>query len=273
MDSRAMTAAALLAELATYSVTVERHGDRLCMRAPKAPPDELVERVRDHKPELLAMLPDSDVRPVLHFVLPDYAPGAVATASSAGSALVASSAAAPYETLPEVEERRGVRWWTWTGLGTSAALLVGSGVLELTRRQLEDQARENPESVATERKLDAMDSRKTAARVLVGIGAGVAVLSGVSLYLDLGSSRSESTLSPADFLEGLAALAALADLEEVSCLVSRVSSPEFKPVKNTEASAIDKPTVSAIVLPPKVMPSTSGRRRLPLQAGQVTTFM
>ncbi|MEY2937329.1 MAG: hypothetical protein RL033_8078 [Pseudomonadota bacterium] len=121
-------------------------------------------------------------------------PGAVATASSAGSALAASSAAAPYETLPEAEQpSAGVRWWTWTGLGTSAALLVGSGVLELSRRGLEDDARENPDAVEAGRKWDQMDDRKMAARVVLGIGAAVGVLSGVSLYLDLGRSRSEST--------------------------------------------------------------------------------
>ncbi|HEY5802582.1 MAG TPA: hypothetical protein VIT90_02655 [Lysobacter sp.] len=75
-----MTAAALLDELATHSVTVERHGDRLLMRAPKAPPAELVDRARNHKSELLEMLPDLDVRPVLNFTLPDDAPGAIATA-------------------------------------------------------------------------------------------------------------------------------------------------------------------------------------------------
>jgi hypothetical protein len=121
-------------------------------------------------------------------------PGAVATASSAGSAMVASSAAAPYETLPEDSYEQGVRWWTWTGLGATAALLVGSGVLELSRRELEDDAgRPQNNQLAADRKWQAMDDRKTAARVLLGIGAAVGVLSGVSLYLDLDASRSEST--------------------------------------------------------------------------------
>jgi tetratricopeptide (TPR) repeat protein len=122
-------------------------------------------------------------------------PGAVATASSAGSALAASSAAAPYETLPEVEQpSAGVRWWTWTGLGTSAALLVGSGVLELSRRGLEDDAGDRRSAQPqAERKWHEMNDRKTAARVVLGVGAAVGVLSGVSLYLDLDRSRSEST--------------------------------------------------------------------------------
>ncbi len=123
-------------------------------------------------------------------------PGAVATASSAGSVMVASSAVAPYESLPDVaDEPRGVRWWTWTGLSTSAGLLIGAGVLELTRRGLEDEAGDKTKGGQTDgyRKWQAMDDRKVAARVLLGIGAAVGVLSGVSLYLDLGTARSEST--------------------------------------------------------------------------------
>lgn len=80
MDRRDMSATALLAELAAHSVTIERHGNRLRMRAPQAPPADLIERVRDDKPKLLALLPDRDLRPVLYFALPSSAPGTVATA-------------------------------------------------------------------------------------------------------------------------------------------------------------------------------------------------
>lgn len=121
-------------------------------------------------------------------------PGAVATASSAGSALVASSAVAPYDSLPENDTQldEGVRWWTWTGLGTSAALLIGSGVLELSRRNLESEARDGSSQLYKVNKWHEMDERKRLSRIVLGVGAAVGVLSGVSLYLDLGS-RSESS--------------------------------------------------------------------------------
>ena len=65
--------------------------------------------------------------------------------------------------------------------------------LELSRRGLEDDARDEPVQLASEGKLDAMESRKNSARVLLGIGAGLAVLSGVSLFIDLAGSTAEST--------------------------------------------------------------------------------
>lgn len=72
-------AAVLLAELKNHAVEVERHGDRLRMRAPQAPPDDLLDRVSANKPALLAALPDVDARPVVHFRLPDNAMNTVAT--------------------------------------------------------------------------------------------------------------------------------------------------------------------------------------------------
>lgn len=70
----------LLAELRRHHVRVERHGDRLKMKAPSPPPDELLAQVRAWKPDLLRALPDADSRPVLHFRLKDYSANTWATA-------------------------------------------------------------------------------------------------------------------------------------------------------------------------------------------------
>jgi hypothetical protein len=61
----------LLAELRQHHVSIERHGDRLRMKAPVPPPDELLVAVRQHKPELLRLLPDADrlTRAVVKFRL------------------------------------------------------------------------------------------------------------------------------------------------------------------------------------------------------------
>ena len=71
----------LLDELRQHRVHIERHGDRLQMRAPAPPPADLLERLRAHKPALLAALPDVDsvARHVLHFTLPDHPANAWAT--------------------------------------------------------------------------------------------------------------------------------------------------------------------------------------------------
>ncbi|MGY3265206.1 hypothetical protein [Lysobacter sp. HA35] len=72
-------AAQLLADLERHAVHIERHGDRLWMRAPSAPPGELRAQVAAHKPSLLAALPDLDARPVVHFRLPGHDANAWAT--------------------------------------------------------------------------------------------------------------------------------------------------------------------------------------------------
>ena len=73
----------LLAELRRHHVRIERHGDRLRMKAPAAPPDDVLASVRRLKPELLLVLPDADrkqTRPLLNFRLPGYAANSWATA-------------------------------------------------------------------------------------------------------------------------------------------------------------------------------------------------
>jgi hypothetical protein len=62
----------LLAELQQHHVSIERRGDRLRMKAPAPPPDELLVAVRQHKPELLKLLPDSDrpTRAIVRFRMP-----------------------------------------------------------------------------------------------------------------------------------------------------------------------------------------------------------
>lgn len=77
-----MSAAEVLATCRARGVSLWRDGDRIGYLAASAADlsDGLVERLRAAKPELMAMLPDRYMRPVLYFALPDYAPGAVATA-------------------------------------------------------------------------------------------------------------------------------------------------------------------------------------------------
>ena len=70
----------ILAELQRHRVRVERTGDRIRLRAPVAPPADLVARIRKHKEELLLALPDRSARPVLHFRMLDHGSNAWATA-------------------------------------------------------------------------------------------------------------------------------------------------------------------------------------------------
>lgn len=69
----------LFADMERHAVTAERHGDRLRLRAPQRPPDELLAVLRASKAALLAALPDADARPVVHFRLPGHPADAWAT--------------------------------------------------------------------------------------------------------------------------------------------------------------------------------------------------
>jgi hypothetical protein len=86
---------------------------------------------------------------------------------------------------PEPEVSALPNWWTWAFFGGSAALLAGAGGFELSRKSAEDRYEKNPEQISSKQDWDAMQTRRTTARVLLGAGLAVGVLGGVSLYLDL----------------------------------------------------------------------------------------
>lgn len=70
----------VLDELWDHRIVVERHGDKLKMRGPSAPPADLLAKLREAKPELLALLPDADApRAVVHFRRPSDPADAWAT--------------------------------------------------------------------------------------------------------------------------------------------------------------------------------------------------
>jgi ribosomal protein L37AE/L43A len=64
-------AQALLTEAATVGLTIRRRGTRLALVAPTPPPADLVERLRQAKPDLLAALPDEDDPADPPFIAPD----------------------------------------------------------------------------------------------------------------------------------------------------------------------------------------------------------
>ncbi len=51
-----MTAAQVLSRAREAGVRIEPRGGKLCLRAPEKPPDELLDLLRQHKPEILAHL-------------------------------------------------------------------------------------------------------------------------------------------------------------------------------------------------------------------------
>ena len=87
--------------------------------------------------------------------------------------------------MAPVAEAHVPEWWTWALFGGSAAALLGAGVLELSRQDLEDQAGDTQIQVEREDKQASMESRQTTARIALGVGVVAALAGGVSLYFDL----------------------------------------------------------------------------------------
>jgi tetratricopeptide (TPR) repeat protein len=114
---------------------------------------------------------------------------AAPTPSSTASAPATLAPSAPAVSEVSPARTAAPRWWTWTALGGSAALLLGAAGLEWSRARWEERARESRVQIEHQRQFQAMERRQTAARVLLGLGAATFVASGVSLYFDL-SQRS-----------------------------------------------------------------------------------
>lgn len=77
--------------------------------------------------------------------------------------------------------------WPWVTLGAGAAALGGSLTFEMLRRSSESEAEGERTQLGFQSAIDAMESRKTTARVLLGVGGAVVIAGGVLLLLD-GSS-------------------------------------------------------------------------------------
>jgi tetratricopeptide (TPR) repeat protein len=79
----------------------------------------------------------------------------------------------------------------WVGVAAGGAALGGALVFELLRQSAESDATSDHTQVGYAEKLDTMYGRQTAARVMLGVGAGLAAGGGVLLWL--GRSRGPAT--------------------------------------------------------------------------------
>ncbi len=99
---------------------------------------------------------------------------------------------APPAAAPRAAPSKGLGVWPWVVLGTGGAVLGGAFVFELLRESAERDAERDATQVGYKEKLDTMESRRTTARVLAGIGGTLVIAGGVMLVLDLGSGKSKS---------------------------------------------------------------------------------
>jgi hypothetical protein len=80
-------------------------------------------------------------------------------------------------------------------LGAGGAVLGGALTFEILRQGSERQAKRESTQVGYKTKLDEMTSRRTTARVLLGIGGGLVVVGGALLVVDILGSKPKKTMA------------------------------------------------------------------------------
>lgn len=109
--------------------------------------------------------------------------------ANAQPALAPAPAAAPASSQAPPPPGRGLGVWPWVTVGAGAAVLGGSLAFELMRRSAETDAKHETTQLGFQSALDKVESRKTTARILLGVGGAVVVAGGVLLILDSSSRQ------------------------------------------------------------------------------------
>jgi hypothetical protein len=104
---------------------------------------------------------------------------------------VAPSEQPPAEPPPAAEPSKGFGVWPWVVMGAGVATLGGALTFELLRQSAEQAAEDDPTQVGYNEHLETMQSRRTTARVLLGVGSALVVTGGVLLTIDLAGRRRE----------------------------------------------------------------------------------
>ena len=110
-----------------------------------------------------------------------------------GESGAAQRATGPTQPEEPKERPRRVRLWTYLAFGAGVACLGGALGFELASRSSESSAKENPPQIQYKDLYDEAQSRKTAARVFLGVGLAAVAAGGVLLYFDLSRGRSKET--------------------------------------------------------------------------------
>ena len=119
-----------------------------------------------------------------------------AAVKAEGAPVAAAPVVAPPPTpspvkAPTPEASKGFGVWPWVVMGAGVATLGGALTFELLRQSAENAAEDDPTQVGYHDHLETMKSRRTAARVLAGVGGALVVTGGVLLTIDLAGRRSE----------------------------------------------------------------------------------
>lgn len=118
-------------------------------------------------------------------------PGPSAIAAPAPAPLAPAPPPAPRPTPAPEQPSKGLGIWPWVVMGGGAAVLGGAVVFELLREGAERDAERDATQIGYKDKLETMESRRTTARILAGVGGALVVAGGVMLVVDLSGSKSK----------------------------------------------------------------------------------
>jgi hypothetical protein len=116
-------------------------------------------------------------------------------AEPAAAAAAAPPVDAPKQPPPPAskEQHHGFGIWPYVTLGAGAAALGGALAFELLRAGSERSAEDATSQIEYKDHYDSMESQRTTARVLVGVGAALVATGGVLLAIDLAGSKAPAT--------------------------------------------------------------------------------
>ncbi len=123
------------------------------------------------------------------------APNPAPTAAPEPRVPLAPAANQPSAPAKAAPDHGGFGPWPWVVAGAGVAALGGALTFELLRASAESDAKHTATQIQYSRDLDTMQSRRTAARVLTGVGGALVVTGGVLLTLELTRGRPSSAAS------------------------------------------------------------------------------
>jgi tetratricopeptide (TPR) repeat protein len=110
-------------------------------------------------------------------------------AAAAPASAPAITLAPPPSSQPRPEQKAGLGILPIVVLGAGGAVLGGALTFEILRQGSEREAKRESMQVPYKEKLDEMESRRTTARVLLGVGGGLVLAGGALLVVDIVSSK------------------------------------------------------------------------------------
>jgi hypothetical protein len=117
-----------------------------------------------------------------------------ATTATAPAAVPVSPAPAPPASDRKPEAGHGgFGVWPWVVGGAGVAALGGALAFEFLRASAENDAKNDPTQIGYKDNLDKMESRRTTARVLAGVGGALVITGGVMLTIDLLGAKQQKS--------------------------------------------------------------------------------